>query len=92
MTAGLPPAHDPDIEYIGHDSWRIDVPGAALDIAEVQLELSNRPPITEKVPAGARGVSFDVDVEGGAVDLQAWFIDSNGRRMGAYYVYAEQLQ
>ena len=39
MTAGLPPADDPDIEYVGHSSWRLEVPGVALEIAEVQLEL-----------------------------------------------------
>jgi len=91
MTAGLPPAHDPDIEYIGHDSWKLSVPGVALDIAEVQLELSNRPALTKKVPAGAQGVTFDVDLEAGPLNLQAWLIESNGERMGAYYVYAEQL-
>ena len=47
--------------------------------------------LTNKVPAGAQGVTFDVDLKAGPLDLKAWLIEPNGERMGAYYVYAEQF-
>lgn len=92
MTAGLPPAQDPDIEYIGHASWKLDVPGAALDVERVELKLGDRPVLTRKVSADTRGVAFDVDLEAGPLDIQAWLVLSKGERMGAYYVYARQLE
>jgi len=92
MTAGLPPTKDPEIEYIGHRTWRIDVPGVALDLARAQLKLSGLQPLTQDVSKGAQGVVFDVDLTAGPVDLEAWFIQSNGKRLGAYYVYAERLK
>jgi hypothetical protein len=91
MTAGLAPASSPDIEYIGHKWWRIDVPGKALDIAKVTLELSNGVNLTENVAKDAEGVMFDVDLKPGPLDIQAWMIGSSGKRMGAYYVYAEKV-
>jgi len=35
---------------------------------------------------------FDVDLPIGPVDVEAWLIDPDGKRMGAYFVYAEQFQ
>ncbi|MFC1596849.1 arylsulfatase [Planctomycetota bacterium] len=92
MTAGLPPARDPDIEYVGHGHWRLDVPGVALDIAKVQLVLSDRTPLTKGVSPDAQGVVFDAELETGPLDIKAWLIDPDGQRQGAYYVYAEPLQ
>jgi len=91
MNAGLPPASDPDIEYVGHASWRIDVPGVALDIAEVELDLMGKQKLTKKVAADAESVVFDVELEAGPLDIKASLIDSKGERRGAYFVYAEKL-
>ena len=94
VTAGLcealPATTDPEIEYIGHKAYRIDVPGVALDIARVELML-NQEKLTKEVTHGAQGVSFDVDLPVGPVDVEAWFMGTGGKRMGAYFVYAEQL-
>ena len=48
--------------------------------------------LTKKVMPGAQGVFFDADLPIGPVDLEAWLIGPDGKRMGAYYVYAEQLR
>jgi len=90
LGAGLPPTTDPDIEYIGHQSYRIDVPGVALDVAKVELKL-NQMTLSKAVTPGAQGVFFDVDLPIGPVDVEAWLIGPDGKRLGAYFVYADQL-
>jgi len=90
MSDPIPPTTDPDIEYIGHKTYRIDVPGVALDVAKVELTLSGR--ATEKpVKKDAASVTFDVDLPKGNVDVEAWLISSDGKRQGAYFVYARQM-
>lgn len=37
------------------------------------------------------GVVFKLELEAGPIDIEAWLIDSEGERMGAYFVYAEQI-
>lgn len=91
MTAELAPTKDPDIEYIGADTWRIDVPGKALDIKVVELKLSGHETVTTKVPEDAQSVVFDVDLAEGPVDVEANYIMGDGKRMGAYYVYAWKI-
>lgn len=91
MTAAIPASSDPDIEYVGEDSYRIDVPGVALDIAQVELKLSGMKPLTQKVAPAAMSVQFDIDLPAGPLDIEAWFIKTDGKRMGAYFVYIEQL-
>ncbi len=91
LCEGLPATTDPEIEYIGHKAYRIDVQGVALDIAQVELTL-NQKKLTRKVMRGAQGVSFNVDLPAGPVDIEAWFIGTDGKRMGAYFVYAKQTQ
>ncbi len=91
MTAALAPTKDPDIEYIGNSTYKIDVPGVALDIEQVELKLSGMKTLTRKVAPGAKSVQFDVDLPAGPVDIEAWFIKSNKKRLGAYYVYVEQI-
>jgi len=92
MTAPLAPTTDPDIEYIGSDAYRIDAPGVSLDIEQVELKLSGMEPLTKKVPQDAKSVGFDVDLPAGPVDVEAWFILEDGRRLGAYFVYGEQIE
>ena len=91
MTAAIPPSNDPDIEYIGWDSYRLDVPGVALDIAEVELKLSGMKALSKNVAPGAKSVKFDVEVPAGPIDIEAWFVKGDGERLGAYFVYVEQL-
>jgi len=91
MTAELAPTKDPDIEYIGADTWRIDVPGKALDIKVVELKLSGHETVTKKVPEDAQSVVFDAILTEGPVDLEANYIMGDGKRMGAYYVYAWKI-
>lgn len=90
LCEGLPPTTDPDIEYIGHQSYRIDVPGVAVDVAQVELRL-NQTALTLELTPGARGVCFDVDLPIGPVDVEAWLIGPDNKRMGAYFVYVDQL-
>jgi len=92
MTAGLPPSSDPDIEYVGHASYKLDVPGVALDIEQVSLELIGQEVLTRKVAPGAQGVSFEVDLKPGDLDFEACLKKADGTRMGAYYVYAEKVE
>ena len=90
MCDPIPPATDPDIEYIGHKTYRVDVPGKALDVARVELALSGRSQVQD-VTAQTRYARFDVDLPAGDVDVEAWLVLSDGTRMGAYFVYAEQM-
>lgn len=89
MRAGLPPARDPDVEYVGGNS--IDVPGVAMDIEALELKLSGHETMTKEVPEDAQGVMFDVELAEGPVDLEAKYIMGDGKRTGAYYVYAWKL-
>lgn len=91
MTAGLPPASDPDIEQIGRSNWKTDIPGMPLDIEQVELKLSGMDVLAKTVPPGAKSVEFEVDLPAGEVDLEAWFILGNTKRMGAYYVYVDRI-
>ena len=90
MTAGLPPTRDPRLIYCGHADSRIDVPGKALPIAEVELRLSTGQVLRKPVAPDDRQVTFEIDLPAGPVDLEAWFLAQDGRQLtGAYYVYAK---
>lgn len=89
LCEGLPPTTDPDIEYIGHQTYRIDVPGVAVDVTRVELKL-NQTTLSKNVAPGVQGVFFNVDLPTGPVDVEAWFIGPEGKRMGAYFVYVDQ--
>ena len=91
MTDGIGPTTDPEIEYIGHRSYRIDVPGKALDIASVELKLSNHDDVTKKIDPDAQSVQFELELPAGPVDIEAWLISPDGKRQGAYFVYVEQI-
>jgi arylsulfatase B len=91
MTDGIGPTTDPEIEYIGHRRYRIDVPGKALDITKVELKLSNHDDVTKKIDLDARSVQFELELPAGPVDIEAWLIGPDGKRQGAYFVYVEQL-
>jgi arylsulfatase A-like enzyme len=91
MTAGLPPAGDPDLEYIGRTGWKTDIPGVALEIEEVELKLSGRKTLRKRVTPVAKRIVFEVDLDDGEVDLEAWFVLKGGKRIGAYFVYADQI-
>jgi len=91
MTEGIGPTTDPEIEYIGHRSYRIDVPGKALDIAGVELKLSNHDDVAKKIDPDAQSVQFELELPVGPVDIEAWLIGPDGKRQGAYFVYVEQL-
>jgi arylsulfatase A-like enzyme len=98
MTGELPPTKDSRLVYCGHADSRIDVPGKALAIAEVELKLSwGRDLPTKRVFSRTVGphdkrATFEVRLPAGPLDLEAWFLDQDGRQLtGAYYVYAEPL-
>ena len=88
MTEGLPPASDPDTKYIGHNT--IDIPGVALDIEAVELKASGQDRLTKEVSAEAQNVVFEIELSEGLVEFEAMLIKSNGKRIGAYYVYASK--
>ncbi|VGO18541.1 arylsulfatase [Pontiella sulfatireligans] len=90
MTAGLEPANDPNIEYIGHKTFRIDVPGVAIAIDSVELKLADKT-LTRAVSKEDQGAVFEADLTTGPLELEAWFITPNQKRRGAYYVYAEKI-
>lgn len=98
MTSGLDPTQDPNIEYIGHDNYRIDVPGIALDIEAVKLKLSSVSKTksewqqTNPVSENATGVTFEMELTAGQHDLEAWFQMKSGASKGAYFVYIEKLK
>jgi hypothetical protein len=89
MTAGLPPACDPDIEYFG--IRRIDVPGKALDVKAVELEITGQEVLRKEVVAGAEAVTFDIELPAGNIDLHTRMAFTNGEKKGADYVYIEML-
>lgn len=90
MTAGLPPAGDPGLVYCGQTFSAINVPGKAIPVAEVELRFSTGLTLHEPVKGDARCASFSVDLPAGPIDVEAWFLAADGRRLtGAYYVYAE---
>ena len=91
MTAGLAPTTDPDIEYIGADTWRIDVAGVALDIEQVELKLSGMKTLLKKITPEAQGAVFEANLGEGPVDVNASYIMGDGKKRGAYYVYAWQI-
>ena len=92
MTTGLPPASDPDIAYIGHATWKLDVPGVALDVAEVELKLSGQKVLAKRVAEGDKSTIFELDLNPGPLDIEATMILSDGKRMGAYFVYAKKVE
>ncbi len=47
--------------------------------------------LSKKVAPDAKSVKFDVDLPAGPVDIEAWFIQRDGQRLGAYFVYVEQF-
>ena len=89
MTGGLPPAEDPDTKYIGNQSP--DIPGVALDITAAQLRVSEQDAVMKEVSKDAESVLFDVELKEGPVDVEAMLIKGNGKRTGAYYVYAWRI-
>ena len=89
MTAGLPPAQDPDLEYVGHHL--INVPGKALKVKAVELQLAGQDMRTKEVPNGAGFVAFDVELPAGEVELKTYLVFENGKKNGAYYVYVTKL-
>ena len=91
MQSGLPPAKDPDIQFIGGKSG--DVKGVALDIKSVELTtLQDRKIIKRKVSPGDEAVSFDLDLPKGDFEFSATMILANGQKMAPPYIYATLLQ
>jgi len=66
-------------------------PGKAIDIASVELKLSNHADVAKKVDPSAQSVQFELELPAGPVDIEAWLIGPDGKRQGAYFVYVEQL-
>ena len=90
MKSGLPPARDPDIQFIGGKSG--DVKGVALDIESVELTTpQNRKTIKQKVSSGDEAVSFDLDLPKGDFEFSASMILANGQKMAPAYIYATLL-
>ena len=46
---------------------------------------------TRPVPAGAKEVTFKVDLKAGETKLRTWFLDDKGASAGAFFVYAKYL-
>jgi hypothetical protein len=92
MTAGLPANHDDGLIYCGHAGSTTAVPGKALPVAAVELRLSTGPVLREPVPPHACCVAFDVELAAGPLDVEAWLLDDQDKRLtGAYYVDVESL-
>jgi arylsulfatase A-like enzyme len=89
MCAGLPPAQDPDLEYVG--LHLMDVPGKALDIQSVELKLSDRDMLRKPLASGASSVDFELDLPTANVELRAYLVFADGTKNGAYYVYVSKL-
>ena len=90
MQSGLPPAQDPDIQFIGGKSG--DIKGVALDIEWVELTtLQDRKTIKRKVSSGDEAVSFDLDLTKGDFEFSASMILANGQKMAPAYIYATLL-
>ena len=90
MQSGLPPAKDPDIQFIGGKSG--DIKGVALDIEWVELTtLHDRKTIRRKVSSGDEAVSFDLDLQKGDFEFSASMILANGQKMAPPYIYATLL-
>ena len=56
-----------------------------------ELKLTGKKPLTKNVTPDAQSVQFDIDLPAGPVDIEAWFTLSDGNRLGAYFVYVEEL-
>ena len=90
MCAGLAPAHDPELEYVGHHL--MDVPGKALEIETVALKLTGKDLIRKPVASGAQAVVFEVELSEGNTELCAYLEFADGTKNGAYYVYVIKLR
>lgn len=90
MQSGLPPVHDPDIQFIGGKSGNIR--GVALDIESVELTSpQDRKTIRRKVSSGDEAVSLDLDLPKGDFEFSASMILANGQKMAPPYIYATLL-
>ena len=69
----------------------LDVPGVALEVKGVELTLSDRVALSKDVEPGAGAVTFDVDLPASDLELQARLILADGKKTGAYYVYARKI-
>jgi hypothetical protein len=91
MTQGIPASSDPNIEYIGHADYSVDVEGVPLDISAVELHLSDREVLKKEVRGNEQNVEFEVHIPEGDIDLEAWFVLADGTKQGAYFVYIDQI-
>ncbi|VGO18543.1 arylsulfatase [Pontiella sulfatireligans] len=90
MSAGLPPQSDPNLEYIGHANYNLNVPGKAIEMTAVELTVAGKT-MKKPVSKGDQGIFFDVELPIGPVDLEGWLLQPNGKRNGAYFIYAEKI-
>jgi len=69
--------------------WAINYhpePEEAFSAVRAYLEL-NDIRMEKEVPAGAKEVTFSVEIEAGPASLNTGFIEENGQRVSAYYAY-----
>ena len=67
-------------------------PEADYSIEGVQARIKIGPfDAKQPIPAGARSVRFEADLEAGSAKLWTWFDRSDGTTRGAYYVDVERL-
>ena len=90
MCAGLAPAHDPELEYVGHHL--MDIPGKTLEIEAVALKLTGEDLIRKPVASSAQAVVFEVELLEGNTELCAYLEFADGTKNGAYYVYVIKLR
>lgn len=61
-----------------------------IQATRARLQIGNID-VSKAVPAGATGVTFDVELRAGKTRLQTWLIDEKkGKERGAYYVYVRR--
>jgi hypothetical protein len=90
MQSGLPPAKDPDIQFIGGRSG--DIKGVALAIESVELmTLQDRKTIRRKVSSLDETIFFDLALPKGDFEFSASMILANRERMAPPYIYATLL-
>ena len=68
--------------------FRKDATQIVPDSARVKIGDTN---ICRKLNSGAKSVKFQIKLDQGNTDIQTWFIDSDGTRRTAYWVYVKRI-